>query len=307
MSQFIKQAFYKQRADFQKDLPARDKKYTLCSGVTELEDIPYAEDGLPAHRLDLYQPENAADQKLPVILNVHGGGLLLGCKEFNRYFCAKLSKLGYLVYSIEYRLVPDCLFFDQCSDVFLAMEYIRKDLAKKGLSQQIYAVGDSGGACLLTYCTAMQNSKKVAAAAHVTPSALPIQALGLISGMFYTNKRDKIGLFLPSYLYGKGYKKRAFAPYVNPAHPDILKALPPCFLVTSRNDHLQHYTLQYEKAMTRQGVVHSLLNFPKKKELTPAFSVFEPDLKESDETIKAISDYFKTMSTTQHGGTYELR
>ena len=37
MSQFIKQAFYKQRADFQKDLPARDKKYTLCSGVTELE------------------------------------------------------------------------------------------------------------------------------------------------------------------------------------------------------------------------------------------------------------------------------
>ena len=44
MSQFIKQAFYKQRADFQKDLPARDKKYTLCSGVTELEDIPYAED-----------------------------------------------------------------------------------------------------------------------------------------------------------------------------------------------------------------------------------------------------------------------
>lgn len=44
--------------------------------------------------------------------------------------------------------------------------------------QQIYAVGDSGGACLLTYCTAMQNSKKVAAAAHVTPSALPIQALG---------------------------------------------------------------------------------------------------------------------------------
>ena len=26
-----------------------------------------------------------------------------------------------------------------------------------------------------------------------------------------------------------------------------------------------------------------------------------------DETIKAISDYFKTLSTTQHGGTYELR
>ena len=45
----------------------------------------------------------------------------------------------------------------------------------------------------------------------------------------------------------------------------------------------------------------------KKKELTHAFSVFEPDLKESDETIKAISDYFMSLSATQHGGTYELR
>ena len=275
MSQFIKQAFYKQREEFQRSLPARDKKYKICSGVTELRDIPYAEDGLPAHKLDLYMPEDAANKKLPVI-----------------------SRLGYLVYSIEYRLVPDCLFFDQCSDVFLAMEYIRKDLIQRGLAQQIYAVGDSGGACLLTYCAAMQNSPKVAVAAQVTPSSLPIQALGLISGMFYTNKRDKIGLFLPSYLYGKGYKKGAFAPYVNPEHPDILKALPPCFLVTSKNDHLQHYTLQYEKAMSRQGVVHSLLNFPAKKELTHAFSVFEPDLKESAETIKSISDYFTALSAT---------
>lgn len=137
MSQFIKQAFYKQRADFQKDLPARDKKYTLCSGVTELEDIPYAEDGLPAHRLDLYQPGNAADQKLPVILNVHGGGLLLGCKEFNRYFCAKLSKLGYLVYSIEYRLIPDCLFLISAAMFFLPWNISERILPKRAVAADL--------------------------------------------------------------------------------------------------------------------------------------------------------------------------
>lgn len=307
MSQFIPNMFYKQRADFLKTLPERDALFSFPDGVTEECNIPYSSSPIKAHHLDIYRPAGLDRESLPVIINVHGGGLIMGCKEFNRYFCARLCKLGYIVFNVEYRLVPDCLFFDQCTDIYTAFNYIGEHLTDyHGEPDHIYAVGDSGGACLLTYCTAMQNSKKVAAAAHVTPSALPIQALGLISGMFYTNKRDKIGLFLPSYLYGKGYKKRAFAPYVNPEHPDILKALPPCFLVTSRNDHLQHYTLQYEKAMTRQGVVHSLLNFPKKKELTHAFSVFEPDLKESDETIKAISDYFKTLSTTQHGGTYEL-
>ena len=33
-------------------------------------------------------------QILPVIINVHGGGLLLGNKEFNKYFCALLSNEG---------------------------------------------------------------------------------------------------------------------------------------------------------------------------------------------------------------------
>ena len=49
----------------------------------------------------------------------------------------------------------------------------------------------------------------------------------LISGMFYTTKFDKIGLFLPKYLYGKQYKKAPFAAYVNPENPELLYALAP--------------------------------------------------------------------------------
>lgn len=54
----------------------------------------------------------------------------------------------------------DCLFFDQCRDVFAAMDFIGEHLAEySGLPDRIFAVGDSGGACLLTYCLAMQNSR----------------------------------------------------------------------------------------------------------------------------------------------------
>ena len=114
-----------------------------------------------------------------------------------------------------------------------------------------------------------------------------------ISGMFYTNRFDKIGLFLPAYLYGKNYKKGRFAPYVNPENPDIVTALPPCILITSHNDNLKKYTLDFERALLDNDMPHEILCFPPDKRLTHAFSVFRPDLKESMDTIKEIHNYFE--------------
>lgn len=294
MNSFIKNMFYKQRQEFQDAIPARDTEFTFPADVTEIRNVPYAEDSDPAHRMDIYRADAFAGRELPVILNIHGGGLILGCKEYNRYFCAQLSKLGYLVFSIEYRLVPDCLFFDQCEDVFTAMRCIKRKLPEyRGLKDRVYAVGDSGGAMLLTYCTAMQNSPKLAGTAGVRPASLRLKALGLISGMYYTTRFDKIGLFLPSYLYGHHYKRSAFSPYVNPEHPGIVTALPPCFLTTSAGDYLRTYTLDFEKALSRCQVSHHLLDFSERKDLPHAFSVIDPFRRESIELLEDMSGYFQ--------------
>lgn len=109
MSQFMKKMFYKQRADFEKDAIQRDQNYSLPEDVIEHKNIYYSNDKQKEHRLDIYYPASKSTSPLPVIINVHGGGLLLGNKEFNRPFCAKLCQAGYLVFSIEYRLIPDCL------------------------------------------------------------------------------------------------------------------------------------------------------------------------------------------------------
>lgn len=156
----------------------------------------------------------------------------------------------------------------------------------------VYAVGDSGGACLLTYTAALQHAPAAARAAKVTPSSLHINALGLISGMFYTTKRIKSGCFFQS-IFTERITKECLAPFVNPEHPDIVKALPPCFLVTSHNDYLKRYTLQFEKALARYQVPHDLLNFPKNPKLTHAFSVFEPELDESLQTMKSMIDFLQ--------------
>ena len=236
---------------------------------------------------------SAVNEQLVAVRVGWGGGLLLGSKEFNRCFCANIAALGYIVYSIEYRLIPDCNFFNQLDDVERAFDYISARIeSDNGDSKHIYASADSGGACLLTYATAVNGSRDIARAAHVRPSGIKFNAIGFISGMFYTDRFDKIGLFLPNYLYGRGYKKNRFAPYVNPGNNDIIKTLPPCYMVTSHNDYLQKYTLDYEKALTKGGIRHKLDNYPKNKKLTHAFSVFEPFMDESFEVIHSMTEFF---------------
>ena len=293
MSNYIETAFMQQRTDFMKTLPDRRKRFSIPDGVDMYLDIEYVNDQNEAHRLDVFRPSESPDKELPIIFNVHGGGLIMGCKEFNRYFCARLCKLGYVVFSIEYRRVPEYTFYHQCTDFFQALRYVQ-DYGNLyyGKTDEIYGVGDSGGAMLLTYCAAMQNNAEMAAAAQVSVCPAPLQALGLISGMFYTNRFDQIGLSLPKYLYGTDYKQSDFAPYVNPTYQKLVQALPPCLLVTSKNDNLHHYTTKFEKALTKYNMPHRLLDFPKNKQLTHAFSVFEPFLPESTQTIQAIAEYF---------------
>ena len=291
----MRKQFYKQRLAFELDAAERDRTQSMPAGVTIEHDVPYMDDGMDAHRMDIYRPDGSENTVLPVIINIHGGGLIIGNKEFNRFFCAKLCALGYLVFSIEYRLIPDCMVFDQFSDVCNAFNYIQAHLCEyNGDADHIYGVADSGGAYLLTYTAAMNKCHTLAKAAHVKPHNISFRALGLISGMFYTTRFDKIGMFLPAYLYGKNYKKQSFAKYVNPENPELVTSLPPCYLVTSRYDNLRKYTLDFVEALGRYGIVYELSEYMKGRHLTHAFSVFRPDFKESEETLSDMHAFFES-------------
>ena len=52
-------------------------------GVVSVIDLPYTKSGISEHMLDIYYPENTS-QPLPVIIDIHGGGWIYGCKEINR-------------------------------------------------------------------------------------------------------------------------------------------------------------------------------------------------------------------------------
>ena len=55
---------------------------TPPSGVTEINNIPYLDDGHIHHQFDVYFPEGTKEtDRLPVIIDIHGGGWMYGDKE----------------------------------------------------------------------------------------------------------------------------------------------------------------------------------------------------------------------------------
>ena len=56
---------------------------------------------------------------------------------------------------------------------------------------------------------------------------------------------------------------------------------------------LQHYTLNFAKALKKHNAPYHLQDFPASKALTHAFSVFEPEMPESIKVIHDMSNFLR--------------
>ena len=100
---------------------ARIRLQTPTAGVDCVCNIPYINDKTAEHMLDVYFPENS-NERLPVIIDIHGGGWMSGSKEINKNFCTNIAVKGFCVFSINYRLAGKHKFNEQIEDIFEAFE-----------------------------------------------------------------------------------------------------------------------------------------------------------------------------------------
>ncbi len=272
--------------DSVKEIPA--------DGLREFRDIPYTNRDGKELLMDVFEPADAQDDKLPVIVNIHGGALIEGNKSFSVGFCRQLAKRGYLVFSLEYRLIPTVRVYEQFDDVCAGMDCVGRKLAGFNADlARIYLAAESAGAYLATYVAAMKQSPALQDAIGYEPSRMSFRAMGLISGMFYTTRKDALGRFLSRSYYGNDARSRAMAAYTNPEHPEIICNIPPCYLVTSKADILERYTLDFAGELDSKGVEHCLRHMGSDPKLIHAFPVLRPDLPESERVVDEIAAWFR--------------
>lgn len=259
-----------------------DATHTLPSDVTEIVEEEY----------NVYLPDGYADTTLPIVLNLHGGGLISGNKDFNRYFCAQFAQKGYIVYSLEYPLLPEVKIYEELQTISDEIHLVADTFTDyHGDPNRVYLTGDSAGGLLSLYTVALQNSPDMCEAFDVTPCTVPIRKVGLMSGMVYTTRRDEIGIFVSNQIYGNLYQFKSVHPYTDPDYIAASITLPPMYLQTSDGDYLKDYTTDFADALERNNQTVQLRVFADES-LTHAFPAMNPEREETAEVIDDLSQFF---------------
>lgn len=132
-------------------------------------------------KLDLYLPPSTTQEPTPVLLRLHGGGLLQGNRAgVPPHMLRGISKYNYALVSADYRLAPQASVSEILSDVLDCLAFIRNDLAKHvepGLldTSRIAVVGSSAGG-YLALLAALYAEPKPAVVMAIYPITNPLGA-----------------------------------------------------------------------------------------------------------------------------------
>jgi arylformamidase len=132
--------------------------FELPRNIQRLRDVPYG-----AHerqRMDVYLPSDTAHTSnvRPVILMVHGGAWRIGDKAAAQVVANKVKHWlaqGFILISVNYRLLPEANPLQQADDVALALAKAQSQAAQWGADpHRFILMGHSAGAHLVALLNA---------------------------------------------------------------------------------------------------------------------------------------------------------
>ena len=220
--------------------------------VVYQKDIPYAEGGVPQRLLNIYKPKDA-EGKLPVIIDIHGGGWWYGDKELNRFYDQWLASQGFAVVGFSYRLAPHATFNMQVEDVFALFNKVIELADKQGFDlNNAFLTGDSAGGHLASVAINILHNPKLKELFGVD-SKISFRAVNFTCGALYPSSMmvAPMGLFFRDVL-GKGYKK---SPYFKAFDFDSSTPCPmvPCTLISGSKDFLRNMTKRAFAELQEKG------------------------------------------------------
>lgn len=185
----------------------------IIPGVERIDDIQYGDDP-KWNSLDIYLPKNV-DGKIPVIINIHGGGWIYGTKETYQFYGLGMAKRGFAFINPNYTLAPGVQYPKDLDEVDQYIHWVADHADEYNLDRNnVFLVGDSaGGQMAEQYVVILTNPVYREKFDYKLPN-LKIRALALNSPLVFI--MDPGALITPTRAY--------FTPEVldNPANQDVL-------------------------------------------------------------------------------------
>ena len=271
---------------------------SIPEGVTESNNHEYLPDGHIHHKLDVYYPENT-EGKLPVIIDIHGGGWMYGDKELNKIYCLTLAKKGYVVFNMSYRLYPEVNVRDQLWDISNALKWIKDNLKNFPCDENnIFLTGDSAGGMLCFYTAMICGSDYLREKFDTVETGMSFNAIGLTCPMLFMNDGSKESYYCRIML-GKNYKNEKWGNLVNMDNLLPYGEVPPTFIMTSSGDFLaRKHTRKGAELLGKIGADYRFMDFApfEGKDLPHVFPVLYPESEISQRANDAMCDFFNKHS-----------
>lgn len=267
-----------QVAELARRLPVSDPtRY----GVRVLEDIPYLDDGLAAHRLDIYLPPHL-DSRAPVCLYVHGGGFRALSKNTHWLFGLTFARRGYVVANINYRLAPQHRFPAAVEDCCAALSWLARSCDHYGGDRdRLVLAGESAGANLITaLCLACCTERPEPWARSVFALDLVPRAVLPACGIFQTTDprryrhrglgfvtRDEIEGVCENYLPPEDALTPEQLELADPVVGveralELRRPFPPFFLGVGSSDPLRDESARLHRALLERGATSVMRSYP---------------------------------------------
>lgn len=242
----------------------------------------------------MYQP-TSAEAALPALLDIHGGGFVLGSAEMNDVQNRDLAlELGCLVIAIEYRLAPETPFPGALEDCYAVLLWLRDHALEYGVDPaRIALLGTSAGGGLAAGLALMARDwGKVPLAGQILLSPmLDDRTCGRDAnpqtGAFGWSRADNH--FGWQSLLGTEPGETTTSIYAAPSRCETLEGLPPTFISVGSLDLFFDEDIDYARRLQRSGVPTELHVYP------GAFHGFARFAPEASVSRASVADFKKAL------------
>lgn len=263
---FFKKVYYKIRDQINHDNLARLNNTKPLEGV-EVKSYNYTNE----LGFNIYMPQDKETKAF--IIDIHGGGWISGDKDTNRNFCSYLAKEGFVVSSLDYRLIDVSTHKDQVIDVLNYVNYLVSHKEELNINlDKVVLTGDSAGAEFALLLYAIMKDEALAKLFDTTISSLNVLGLILNHSVTFLDQAGSLDghKYLSKFVAIPGMLRILFADKkyeTNPLYQKIknprayLKHIPlvPIMLVTSLGDNNYYYqTILLDKYLTEINAKHTL-------------------------------------------------
>jgi acetyl esterase len=207
-------------------------------------------------RLLVYRPLRPSQEPLPVYINFHGGGFILGSAEMDDVWCRVISdRADCIVVNVDYRLAPEHKFPTALEEGYGVIKWMYNQPEKLGINRERIAVGghSAGGNLTAAICLLARERNEFPIVLQILdyppldlatdPDAKPTHPQAIpprIAAIFNS-------CYLPS-------PEQARNPLASPIYAESLKGLPPALVITAEYDSLTPEAELYAQRLREAGI-----------------------------------------------------